>query len=127
MKGRIFMSQETIQVKLMANESNDDVLEFSFEEKPIIVNLNSSDSQNELKVVFAALLKEVVVADNVPKLEFVVNDNYSRVLYKEVCSEYISDLNKEVEEIYKKVKNEINPMIGAKLLKNKILDTSESD
>lgn len=121
------MSQETIQVKLMANESNDDVLEFSFEEKPIIVNLNSSDSQNELKVVFAALLKEVVVADNVPKLEFVVNDNYSRVLYKEVCSEYISDLNKEVEEIYKKVKNEINPMIGAKLLKNKILDTSESD
>lgn len=112
------MSQETIEVNLTTNESDADVLEFYFEENPIIVNLNSSECQNELKVMFAALLEDVIAADKVLKLTFTVNKDYSRVLYKDVCSEYISELNKEIEEIYKKMKKEIKPIIGDKLLKD---------
>ena len=93
------MSQIMVDVQLKEIDEKDVLVFILDKENPekYIVNLNSATSQLELKEVFAALL-ELVMKENVA-LQLTIEDGYSKGLYKEVCEEYIRDLNKEIGEV----------------------------
>ena len=105
MKGKVYMNQKIICVRLM-DYNQSDVLSFVLDEnKPeeYIVNLNDADSQQALKHVFSKLLNMLIETDIELSLE--IDDDYTKGLYKDVCSEYIVELNKELQEV-KKILNE---------------------
>jgi len=95
MKGKTYMKQETIKVELL-EDNKKDILRFHVD-NDYDINLDSSKSQEQLKRVFSILLEKLVQIDI--ELELCVNDRYSKALYKEVCSEYIKDLNKEIKKV----------------------------
>ena len=100
-KGKIFMNQEekTIKVHLEKREK-EDYLVFEFE-APKDVCLNKETSQNDLRIVFANLLTELI---NTPiKLEFEDRADYKTGLYIDVCKEYIKDLNREIINVRKNI------------------------
>lgn len=102
------MSQRVIDVKLTAM-SDVDVLIFGLdEEQPeaYVVNLNSATSQNELKEVFSKLLELLLTEDIL--LQLSVAPGYSKGLYKDVCKEYIEDLNRELVQVKANMKKELN-------------------
>ena len=102
------MSQKVIEVKLTVL-SDVDVLIFGLdEEQPeaYVVNLNSADSQNELKKVFSHLLHMLLEEEIF--LKYTVAPGYSKGLYKEVCKEYIDDLNRELTQVRANMNKEIN-------------------
>ena len=100
------MNQITINVKLYSNESNkDDILAFLFEDETKEIHLNTDSCQFELKGVFSKLLTQSL--KNEVTLNLIVADNYGRVLYKEVCEEYISDLQHELDNIKDTIRKEI--------------------
>ena len=88
MKGRISMNQIILEVKLFAENTDDDILSFAFEDDECRVNLNSDSCQGELKEVFSKLVK--LCLHNDVTLEMKIEEGYSRGLYKDVCSEYVS-------------------------------------
>lgn len=98
MKGKTSMSQEIIKVKLLEMEGVDTLtFEIPKIKDGISVNLNSNEGQNELKRVFENLLVMINTKDIELKLE--IDENYKKGLYKEVCTEYIEDLNKEIKSV----------------------------
>lgn len=102
------MSQRVIDVKLTAM-SDVDVLIFGLdEERPeaYAVSLNSPTSQNELKAVFSKLLELMLVEDI--QLQLSIESGYSKGLYKDVCKEYIEDLNRELIQVKTNMKKELN-------------------
>lgn len=102
------MNQKQIEVLLSVIGEND-VLNFILDEdKPeeYIVNLNSDTSQAELKRVFSKLLKLMI--ENDIQLELKIAEGYSRVLYKEVCTEYIDNLNREISSVAESVRKDIS-------------------
>lgn len=102
------MSQRVIDVKLTAM-SDVDVLIFGLDaERPeaYTVNLNSAASQNELKEVFSKLL-ELMLAEEI-QLQLSIESGYSKGLYKDVCREYIEDLNRELLQVKANMKKELN-------------------
>lgn len=101
------MSQKVIEVKLTVL-SDADVLVFGLDEKQpeeYVVNLNSANSQHELKKVFSYLLQKLLEEDIM--LEYTAAPGYSKGLYKEVCKEYIDDLNRELSQVRTNLKKEI--------------------
>ncbi len=97
MKGKIFMSQEKKVINVALAKRNEiDQMIFKFENE-CNVNLNDESGQNDLKIVFSQLLKELI--DGPIELKYIEDDIYDVNLYKDVCKEYIKDLNREVEEI----------------------------
>lgn len=107
MKGRVSMSL-IIDVTLTTSE-DDDVLVFGFDNSCLdayVVNLNSTSSQTELKKVFSKLLR--MLLENDLTLNFVIADGYSKGLYKDVCKEYIEDLNREIKQIKEAMQKEIS-------------------
>ena len=99
MKGRVFMSQRVIDVTLTVL-SDVDVLVFGLDDKEqydYTVNLNSATSQNELKNVFSRLLQLLLQEDIT--LNLVIDKDYGKGLYKDVCREYINDLNRELTQV----------------------------
>ena len=99
MKGRVFMSQRVIDVTLTVL-SDVDVLVFGLDDKKqydYTVNLNSATSQNELKNVFSRLLQLLLQEDIT--LNLVIDKDYGKGLYKDVCREYINDLNRESTQV----------------------------
>lgn len=97
------MSQ-MIDVLLTVN-GDADVLIFKLDEEhpdDYIIDLNSDSNQTQLKKVFAKLLEKLLV-DEV-HLSYSVAEGYSKGLYKDVCKEYIEDLNSEISN----VRNQIN-------------------
>ena len=104
------MKQEKVKVELLPTDSETDILRFYVGASPLDVNLNSPECQTELKNIFSVLLKTLIDADI--ELELSVNDNYPRIMYKEVCTEYIIDLNRELTEI----KEEIATRVGGVIL-----------
>jgi hypothetical protein len=102
------MNQKVIEVKLTVL-SDIDVLIFGLdEERPeaYVVNLNSADSQNELKKVFSHLLQVLLETDIY--LKYTIAPGFSKGLYKEVCKEYIDDLNRELSQVKANMEKEIN-------------------
>ena len=97
------MNQRTIKVLLSAEDEGKDILSFFVsEDHPLIVNLNTPDCQTDLQSVFAALLKESISNDIELALE--IDEKYGRTLYKDVCTEYIKQLNNELAKTQEKVR-----------------------
>lgn len=102
------MNQKAIEVKLTVL-SDIDVLIFDLDEAQpdaYIVNLNSANSQKELKNVFSKLLQMLLVEDII--LKYTIAPEYSKGLYKDVCQEYIEDLNRELLQVKQSISKEIN-------------------
>lgn len=107
MKGRISMSQRVINVKLSALDEDTDILSFHISEDDLPqINLNNATCQNDLKNVFTKLL-QLAVEDDI-SLEFSIEDGYARGLYKDVCSEYIMDINRELREAMEAIRRELS-------------------
>ncbi len=102
------MNQKQIEV-LLTVVGESDVLNFILDqEKPdeYVVNLNSDTSQSELKKVFSKLLELII--ENDVKLVLKIAEGYSKVLYMEVCTVYIDDLNREISNVAESVRKEVS-------------------
>ena len=106
MKGRISMNQIILEVKLFAENTDDDILSFAFEDDECRVNLNSDSCQGELKEVFSKLVKLCLQNDVTLKMR--IEDGYSRGLYKDVCSEYVTELQRELDRIKDRIRREVS-------------------
>ena len=110
MKGRVYMKQaenKKITVKLTVCGETD-VLIFLLDEanpEKYIINLNDSSSQLQFKEVFSKLLEELLLFDIDLVLE--IQEGYSKGLYKDVFTEYISELNKELKQTKSMMKKEL--------------------
>ena len=101
------MNQKQIEV-LLTVVGESDVLNFILDqEKPdeYVVNLNSDTSQSELKKVFSKLLELII--ENDVKLVLKIAEGYSKVLYMDVCTVYIDDLNREISNVAESVRKEV--------------------
>ena len=90
-------NQEIVRVTLYDNNGIDTLLFEMSEEEGINVNLNETSGQRDLKNVFEMILKRLSSKDLELKLS--IDEQYKKGLYKEVCEEYISDLNKEIQAV----------------------------
>ncbi len=102
------MNQKQIEV-LLTVVGESDVLNFILDqEKPdeYVVNLNSDTSQSELKKVFSKLLELII--ENDVKLVLKIAEGYSKVLYMDVCTVYIDDLNREISNVAESVRKEVS-------------------
>lgn len=93
------VENKEITVSLTVCEETD-VLVFLLDEanpEKYIINLNDSSSQLQIKEVFSKLLEELLLYDI--DLVLKIQEGYSKGLYKEVFTEYISELNKELKQI----------------------------
>lgn len=102
------MNQKQIEV-LLTVVGESDVLNFILDqEKPdeYVVNLNSDTSQSELKKVFSKLLELII--ENDVKLVLKIAEGYSKVLYMDVCTVYIDDLNREISSVAESVRKEVS-------------------
>lgn len=85
-----------------------DVLIFLLDEanpEKYIINLNDSSSQLQIKEVFSKLLEELLLFDIDLVLE--IQEGCSKGLYKDVFTEYISELNKELKQTKSMMKKEL--------------------
>lgn len=101
------MNQKQIEV-LLTVVGESDVLNFILDqEKPdeYVVNLNSDTSQSELKKVFSKLLELII--ENDVKLVLKIAEGYSKVLYMDVCTVYIDDLNREISSVAESVRKDV--------------------
>ena len=105
MSEEISMNQKVINVELLAVGEESDILRFKFDDYSKDVNLNSPLCQNELREVFVCLLH--VLMERYVHLELCYADDYNRGLYKEVCEEYINDLNRELESAKEIISKEL--------------------
>lgn len=93
------MDRMIIVVELTVSGETD-ILMFHFsEEEKLTVNLNSSESQSDFKIVFSKLLEMMLDSDVL--LSFKKTEGYSKDLYIDVCKEYVEDLNRELAEVRK--------------------------
>ena len=106
MKERISMNQIILNVKLYAEGTDDDILSFQFEDEEGKVFLNSDSCQVQMKEIFSKLIKCSLENDVVLKL--VIDEEYGRLLYKDVCSEYVQELQNELNSVKDKIRREIN-------------------
>ena len=97
------MNQEIIKVELLAIDADTDVLRFHISQDFIDVNLNDDACQSDFKKVFSRLIQKAIGTDIT--LELLISDDYTRGMYKEVCIEYISDLNRELSDITVKLRD----------------------
>ena len=110
MKGRVYMKQvENKQIKVILTVKGEtDVLVFLLDDESpekYTINLNDSSSQLQIKEVFSKLLEELLLFDIDLVLE--IQDGYSKGLYKDVFTEYISELNKELKQTKSMMKKEL--------------------
>ena len=104
------MNQEIIEVLLTSEDADTDALIFKIDGNQLMVNLNSPDCQSAFKNIFAELLRKLVKDDIV--LELNIDEGFNRVLYKEVCEEYIKDLNRELNECKDDLRKQLSQGIG---------------
>ena len=71
-------------------------------EECYFINLNSDSNQDKIKDIFTKLLSLLSNDDVV--LNYKVENGYSKVLFKEVCEEYIKDLNQELKSVREELK-----------------------
>jgi len=106
MKEGTYMSQ-SLNVLLHSTEDENDILSFNInEELTIDVNLNDEKCQNDLKSVFLAIF-EIQIEEDVT-LNLIIDENYKRTLYKDVCEEYINDLNRELSDVRRTILDELS-------------------
>ena len=101
------MNQTTLNVRLFEDEeTKDDILSFQFEDGNGDIELNSDSNQNQIKQVFTKLIKLSLASDIVLKL--VIDEKYRRGLYKDVCTEYIKELQKEINDSRERIRRELS-------------------
>lgn len=101
------MNRKVISVELSASKTDSDILRFHFDDDNISdIDLNSPNCQNDIKEVFLKLLKLVIQYD--VSLELTILDGYTRVLYKEVCTEYIKDISRELSDVTNVIRREMS-------------------
>ena len=86
-----------------------DVLIFDLDDtapEKYAINLNDSMGQSEIKRVFSKLL-EILIDEDIT-LEFKVAEGYSKGLFRDVCSEYVQDLNREIKQVKETIKQIAN-------------------
>lgn len=102
------MSQAQIKV-LLTSLNETDVMKFyvNNDKYPdgLEVNLNNADGQNDLKKVFSALLERTIESEVILELE--IPSEYTKGLYREVCTEYVNDLNGELKIVRDKIRSEL--------------------
>lgn len=101
------MSPRVIDVELTVLGETD-VLVFHIDnEAPekYSINLNSSTNQAEIKAVFSKLLELLI--NNDLELKLIIARGYTKGLYKDVCTEYINDLNRELLQVKLRIANEL--------------------
>lgn len=88
--------RQQLKVRLFL-EGGTDFLEFDLGRSTHRLNLNLEDNQNEIKQMFC----DVVPILEANAVEFVleVDKSYDNTLLREVSSSYISDLNKDIDEV----------------------------
>ena len=96
-----------IKVTLTVIEDSDVLVFYLDEEKPneYVVNLNNANNQQDIKRVFVKLLE--MLFDNDIKLQLEIAEGYSKGLYKEVCTEYINELQKELLDTKENLINQL--------------------
>ena len=104
MKGKISMNQITLNVRLYAEGTDNDILAFMFDDV-LKVNLNSDSCHNELKEVFSKLIK--LSLENDVTLNLNIDKDYGRTLYKDVCIEYVDELQHELNIVKDKIQKEM--------------------
>lgn len=96
-----------INVELLDKDGKD-ILHFDLvsESHPqgIDVDLNAEDGQNQLVTVFSCLLQKLLINKVVLLLK--IETSYTRALFKEVCTEYIKNLNSELDSVYEQMISE---------------------
>lgn len=102
------MNQIAIDVELTVLGETDVLLFHIDEDNPdkYCINLNSASSQSELKDIFSKLLEMLI--ENDIYLSFIIADGYSKGLYKDVCAEYIDELNKEIIQVADSIRKELS-------------------
>lgn len=70
-----------------------------------VIDLNDSSCQIKIKDVFSKLLEELIEFDI--NLDLEIQEGYSKGLYKDVCKEYIAELNKELVQVKNSIKKEL--------------------
>ena len=100
------MNQIILNVKLYEESTGDDILSFQFEDGEGKVYLNSDSCQAQMKEVFSKLIKSSL--ENDVELKLVIDEEYGRLLYKDVCSEYILELQKELNSVKDRIRRETN-------------------
>lgn len=97
MKEGIFMSQRTINVLLTTLGEDRDVLRFFLSEDSILdIDLDSATCQADIKKLFSEILKLSLTEDI--ELKYTFEEDFPRELYKDVCKEYIKDIDREIYE-----------------------------
>lgn len=100
------MNQRTIKVLLSEEDVNTDILRFFITEESFIdINLNSDTCQTEIKSLFSELIR--IAKQNDIAFELCIQDGYSKDLYKDVCSEYIKEIKRELEATSMVIRNEL--------------------
>lgn len=96
-----------INVELLDKDGKD-ILHFDLvsESHPqgIDVDLNAEDGQNQLVTVFSCLLQKLLISKVVLQLK--IEASYTRTLFKDVCTEYIKNLNSELDSVYEQMISE---------------------
>lgn len=98
----------TINV-LLTVKGEEDVLIFDLDDEnpdDYSIDLNSESNQSQLKKVFSKLL-EILLEDDI-ELKYSVSEDYTKGLYKDVCEEYIHDLNSEIANVKSQLSNMLN-------------------
>ena len=101
------MNQIMLNVLLTAENEEEDTLVFQFQNGDCKVNLNTDSCQAELKGIFSKLL--YLCIENDVTLSLIIQDGYNRGLYKDVCKEYISELQRELDNIKDSIRREMAP------------------
>ena len=100
------MSQ-TIDV-LLTVSGEEDVLIFKIDEEhpeDYYIELNSDSNQMQLKELFSKLLEKLIDTDI--ELKLTVAEGYSKALYKDVCREYIDELNSEIVNVKSQIDEQL--------------------
>ena len=101
------MNQKEIKVQLTVIEDSDVLVFLIDEEKPqeYVVDLNNANNQQDIKRIFVKMLEMLFDYDIKLKLE--IAEGYSIGLYKEVCTEYINELQKEISDTKENLINKL--------------------
>lgn len=91
------MNQRIINVILVENETGNDVLRFILPDEMVLeINLNTETCQTQIKTVFESILR--ISIDEDVHLVFRADDSYTKQLYIDVCSEYIKEIQNEIDK-----------------------------
>lgn len=101
------MNQIMIKVMLTVLGEEDVLIFYLDDEHPeeYVIKLNSATNQADIKKVFSKILQ--LVLENDIALDYSVAEGYTKGLYKEVCKEYIEDLQNEINNAREQIITEL--------------------